>query len=459
MSQVNQESMPKTALSARAIDKMKVGDADKSDIGENSGLRVSCGKTGKKSFFYRYRSPINNQITQIKLGTYPEMSLAEARVELRRLKIERNSGICPKQKMEQARLEAKALVDAQEAFIERITLRDMVEKYLLEVIEDRYVKDLRSGEMKKIDGGRKPKGQAETRRTLYGDAVRVLGNRLAEEVTRKDVVSMIKAIIDRGAKVQAGRVLSELTSAYEYAIGLELFAENFANPALLAKENFKQARVKLTSDKGRRVFSDNDLREVLAWLPGSGFSDKQKSILKLTLWTGCRTGEVCAAEWNDFDLIKKTWHMRASKNETERYVRLSDQCVAFLQELKSGDGRYLFCSGRTGLPILQKTLTETKWRLKNPDKIKNQQFKPEQLWLKSVPDWSPHDLRRTVRTGLSRLGCPSEVAEAVLGHSKKGIEGTYNLHKYEKECLYWLQRWADYLDVLELNTDSVDGSS
>lgn len=43
-------------------------------------------------------------------------------------------------------------------------------------------------------------------------------------------------------------------------------------------------------------------------------------------------------------------------------------------------------------------------------------------------EWNPYDLRRTVKTMLSRLGCPSEVVEAVLGHFKKGIEGTYNLH-------------------------------
>jgi hypothetical protein len=55
---------------------------------------------------------------------------------------------------------------------------------------------------------------------LYGDA-RVLGNRVALEVTRKDVVALTKEIIDRGSNVQAGRVLSELTLAYEYAIGLE----------------------------------------------------------------------------------------------------------------------------------------------------------------------------------------------------------------------------------------------
>jgi hypothetical protein len=72
-------------------------------------------------------------------------------------------------------------------------------------------------------GVRKPKGQSETRRTLYGDAVRVLGNRIALEVTRKDVVALTKEIIDRGSNVQAGRVLSELTLAYEYAIGLERF--------------------------------------------------------------------------------------------------------------------------------------------------------------------------------------------------------------------------------------------
>jgi len=448
MNQVNQEPKSKSALSARAIDKMKSGASDLSDIGENSGLRISCGTTGKKSFFYRYRSPLNNQITQIKLGTYPEMSLAEARVELRRLKIERRAGICPKQKMEQTKKEAKALFDAQSVILERITLRDMVEKYLSEVIEDRYVKDPRTGDMKKVEGARKPKGQDETRRTIYGDAVRVLGDFLAEDITRKDVVSMIKAIIDRGAKVQAGRVLSELSSAYEYSIGLELFDDNFANPALLAKESFKQARVKLTSEKGKRVLSDNELREVLVWLPESGFSENHKNILKLTLWTGCRTGEVCAAEWKDFDLDKKTWHMRASKNETERYVRLSGQCVEFLKELKSEGETYLFRSERTGLPIRQKTLTEAKWRLKNPDKVKSQKFRKKQLWLKSVSDWSPHDLRRTVRTGLSRLGCPSDVAEAVLGHSKKGMEGTYNLHKYENECLIWLQLWADHLQSL-----------
>ena len=439
----------KIALSARAIDKMKFGEGDKADIGENYGLRVSCGRTGIKSFFYRYRSPIDNALKQMQLGIYPDMSLAEARVRLNQLKAERRAGICPKTREEELKAEAKALKQQQSKPVTRMTVKELVDKYLDEVINDRYVMDDKTGLQKLIPGARKPKGQSETRRTLYGDAVRVLGERYAEDVTRRDVVSMVKAIVDRGSKVQAGRVLSELTSAYEYAIGLELFGDKFANPALLAKANFRQARVKLTPNKRRRVLSDHELRAVLRWLPTSGYSSKHQSILKITLWTGCRTGEVCDAEWCDINFEDKTWHIRKSKNQTERYVQLSEQCVEHLRILKiNSNGPYLFTSLRTGKPLRQKTISETKWRLKYPEKISSQKFKPDQLWLDSIPDWNPHDLRRTVRTSLSKLGCPGDVAEAAIGHSKKGIEGTYNLHEYEQECRVWLQKWSDHMDDL-----------
>jgi integrase len=449
MTETNETLIRKVALSARAIDKMKP-ETTKADIGEYEGLRVNCGKTGLKSFIYRYRSPVDQALKKMKIGTYPDMSLAHARVELLRLKAERRTGICPITKMKEQKSVAKlqAQNDAKQSD-EKLTIKAMIELYLTEVIEDRYVKDDRTGLIKKITGSRKPKGQSETRRTIYGDAVKVLGDQVAENVTRKDVVNMVKAIIDRGANVQAGRVLSELSLAYEYAIGLEMFTDSFANPALLAKANFKQARAKLNSNKGTRVLSDKELREVLIWLPQSGFAQKQKAILKITLWTGCRTGEVCIAEWKNFDLNKKIWHIRESKNGAERHVQLPDQCVAFLSAMKIiGENGYMFESERTGKPIQQKTLTETKWRLKNPDKVTSQKFQSHQLWLSNIPDWNPHDLRRTVRTGLSRLGCPSDVAEAVLGHSKKGIEGTYNLHKYERECSEWLQKWSNHMDGL-----------
>jgi len=68
-----------------------------------------------------------------------------------------------------------------------------------------------------------------------------------------------------------------------------------------------------------------------------------------------------------------------------------------------------------------------------------------------VSDWAPNDLRKTARSRLAALGCPFEVAEAVLHHKLPGVAGVYNQHKYDDEKREWLQRWADYLDKLAKN--------
>jgi len=68
--------------------------------------------------------------------------------------------------------------------------------------------------------------------------------------------------------------------------------------------------------------------------------------------------------------------------------------------------------------------------------------------LPAIDPWTPHDLRRTVRTGIARLGCPPPVAEAILGHAAGGIVGVYDQHAYEAEAGDWLQKWNDHLDRL-----------
>ena len=125
-----------------------------------------------------------------------------------------------------------------------------------------------------------------------------------------------------------------------------------------------------------------------------------------------------------------------TKTGVGRYVQLPVQAIEFLKVLKMTSDKYLFPSQATKLPIQQKYLTENAWRLRK-----------EGLML-DIPHWTPHDLRRTVRTGLSRLGCPGEVAEAIIGHTRGGVEGIYNLYTYDAESKKWLQAWADYMDSL-----------
>lgn len=131
------------------------------------------------------------------------------------------------------------------------------------------IEDHKTVDGKIIPGVRKKKGQAEVRRTLYGDVVKSLGTRNAAEITRKDVINLINGVVARGATVQAGNVLRELSLVYEYAIGLGRFSDSFANPALLAKSSLRQTRIKLTSGRGPRVLSETELAKFLKWLPGS----------------------------------------------------------------------------------------------------------------------------------------------------------------------------------------------
>ncbi|EEC0296039.1 tyrosine-type recombinase/integrase [Salmonella enterica subsp. enterica] len=421
-----QEGRP---LSFKAIETMKPGDKDKADIGENRGLRVFCGATGVKSFFYRYTSPTTGKLVQVKIGNFPQTSLAAARLKLQELKQLRQDGRCPATELKQEKLQRAK--EAEQEKIPEFTVQGLVELYLTERIEDHKAVD-----GKIIPGVRKKKGQAEARRTLYGDAVKSLGTRNAAEITRKDVIDLINGVVARGAPVQAGNVLRELSLAYEYAIGLGRFSDSFANPALLAKSSLRQTRIKLTNGRGTRVLSEAELAKFLKWLPGSACPPTIKNVLRMTLWTGCRTGEVCNMAWKDVDLEKGTIHLRETKKGVERYVQLSEQALGFLKVLHLNSDTYLFPSSRTKLPIQQKYLTENAWHLRQSGQMLD------------IPSWTPHDLRRTVRTGLSRLQCPNEVAEAILGHTKGGVEGIYNLYMYDAECKQWLQAWADYLDSL-----------
>jgi hypothetical protein len=68
-----------------------------------------------------------------------------------------------------------------------------------------------------------------------------------------------------------------------------------------------------------------------------------------------------------------------------------------------------------------------------------------------MPRWVLHDLRRSVATGLQRLGARLETIEAVLGHvsgSRRGVVGIYQRHAFESEARQALEAWGRHVDAL-----------
>lgn len=308
------------------------------------------------------------------------MSLEQARIKLREMKAIRDRGICPKADLERQEQERRKLVKAER--VNSITIKDVIDHYLENYIQDRFTS---SGGV--IAGARKAKGQKEVRRTLYVDIVNILGNRSVMEVGKSDITHLIQGIIDRGASVQAGSVLRELSSAYEYAIGMDYLPENFVNPALLAINKFKKSKVKLTNNKGKRVLDHSELSRFIKWLPNSSFSKNIRGILRMTLWTGCRTGEICSLEWQQIDFDKNTIYLTETKNGNSRYVQLPSQTVQWLRkwrEVKSyPQSIYVFSSSKGRSHVVQKQLSQYTWRMRKDGLMID------------IPLWTPHDLRRT----------------------------------------------------------------
>src|SRR5262249_55754140 len=73
---------------------------------------------------------------------------------------------------------------------------------------------------------------------------------------------------------------------------------------------------------------------------------------------------------------------------------------------------------------------------------------------KSLPRWTLHDLRRTFRTGLGKLGVAPHIAELCINHVKGGVEAIYDRHRYQREIKAALALWADHVAAVVESRES-----
>ncbi len=161
--------------------------------------------------------------------------------------------------------------------------------------------------------------------------------------------------------------------------------------------------------------------------------------------TGQRKSEVAEARWSEIDLERKLWTIPAErmKADAAHVVPLSDDVVAILQSLptfKSGD--HVFSTTFGVKPV--NGFSKAKARLDKRMLRSHRAF----ARLRSLPHspqiepWVIHDIRRTMRTGLSALPVPDLVRELVIAHTKPGLHKVYDQHAYLEEKRRALDLWA-----------------
>jgi integrase len=395
-------------LSSLGIKKMRVGKT-LSDLGEYRGLRVTRNTAGIR-YIYRFRHPDTDKLTQITLGHEPGMSLAAARLAMLEQKQMRKAGRVPS---------VKAEVDEGKA------------DYSVESLADDYLKEL--------TGRRKEKGVKDVRRTLNNVLVKNHGKLQARLLDKALLQKVTFAQIDRGNNVQAGRFLRELSAALEVAIDDGKLPSDFGNPAQSVMATLKRRKIRTTAQAGKRWLKDPELRKLFEWLQSAActFSNSQRIAIELTLRTACRSGEAISARWEDIDLERGEWSLTDTKTGVPRTIALSKQTVAWIRTLTVlRSGEFLCPSSKGSHHLSQKSLTHQLWHARKTNRHP------------AIDSWSPHDLRRTVRTRLAEMGIPTQVGEAMLGHSRSGVEGIYDLAEYLPQIREWLQVWNDHLDTL-----------
>jgi integrase len=376
--------------------------------GRITGLYLVLQPSGAKSWAVRYR--VNGAPKKLTIGPYPAIDLATARRKALEALGELAGGKDPQAQKKAVREAAKAVAGTDDNRVDRIV--------------DRFV-------AKHLKVKAKPSWAKEAERLLRVEIIPTFGGRRLGEITRADVRRRLEDIAER-APITANRALAVFRKLCNWAVSNDIIA---VSPCLGIEAP--------TGERSReRCLSDDEVR--LAWQAFDAIGWPFGSIAKLLLLTGARRGEVAGMRWSEIDLEAKSWMLPASrtKNKLAHEIPLSDAAVELIASLPrvANEGGFVFsATGRTSVSGFSRAKAAI------DDSILEIAQRHEGDEAAPPPPWTVHDLRRTVATGLQKLGVRLEVTEAVLNHvsgSRAGIVGIYQRHSWSDEKRTALEVWA-----------------
>jgi integrase len=267
------------------------------------------------------------------------------------------------------------------------------------------------------------------------------------DITAKDVKAIIGAIIDRGHEAQAHQIFSYIRAFFSWICddpdeyGIE------DSPCL----KLKPIRLIGKRVKGEHALKDHEIAAYWRAADAMGFPDG--SFLKLSLLSGIRRNEAARLQWQEVYLKDGVIVIEGKrmKNGDPHLVTLVPEIRALLESCppRGRGGDFVFSNTAGHLPVCG--FSRIKYRL---DEIMRADLQAQGLEFKEF-DLS-RDVRRTVRTQLSKLRISGEVCEAVIAHAKPGLHKVYNLHEFQDEKAEALQLWhAKLRDIVTHKPDNV----
>lgn len=408
-------------LTAQSVDKLKPNPAKRLEVPDGllPGLYLIIQPSGARSWAVRYRR--NGQTRKLTLGPYPTLTLAIARERARAALKAVQAGEDPATDKRQA---ASAITAADDGANDLIS-------YQLDAFLARHVR---------LKG--RPRYAEEVERLLEREVRPLWGSRRVQDITRADVVALLDTLMDRGSPTTANRTFAAVRKFFNWLIERSVLN---ASPCTLVRAPHAET-------SRDRVLSDDELRWL--WLASDRLGWPFGPFVRFLLLTGQRRDEVAKADRSELkqpDLW--TISRERTKNGIAHDVPLSQAAQAVIASLLPVAGRagYLFTTtgnhaisgyskakARLDRLMLEYARTEAQARGEDPDAV-------------TMLPWRLHDLRRTLASGLARLGHPPHVVEAVLNHTNgtiSGVAAIYNRYSYLAEKRHALEAWGRFVEAL-----------
>jgi len=365
----------------------------------NLVLRIGAGHGGRGNYDWSVATRTKTGAkTRISLGKYPEVGIAEARKRARSALAAIADGGDPMAERRAAK--AARIARAQEA-----------------TVAERF-NEWRAA--KELDWSARYAG--EVARIGKVDIIPALGKRLLRETARADWSSII------GKKRKTAPAMASLLYRVCSAFLGHAEAVGWVEMAMLPRKGLATLAPAVAPRK--RVLSDDELKAV--WAASTTIAPKMRVFIRLLVLTAARAMEVADIAIGEVDLDAARWQIPEGRAKNHQAISLPLGAVA-LAELAV---------------VWPKKETPPEWmplRVRGFSKLKTQLDEAS-----GVSGWRWHDLRRTARTGMTRLGVPRDHAEATLNHvsGRSQLERTYDRHDYADEIIAASLRWQRHVESL-----------
>jgi integrase len=291
---------------------------------------------------------------------------------------------------------------------------------------DRAAADLAADTVEKLAADYLAKyARVRTRRNSWRQAEHILNDivvaawrgRTVHEIRRRDVIDLIEDVAS-GRPILANRTLAALSKFFNWLASRDVIvASPCAGVARPSREHQRD-----------RILTDGEIKSL--WEACTTVGGVAGACIKMLLLTGQRRSEVAGMRRSEINGDVWTLPPTRTKNNRRHDVPLSRQALALIDSLPVLGDPVFTIDG-------EKPLTSFS-RIKNA----------LDLIAKPAAPYVLHDLRRTVASGMARLGILLPVIERVLNHASgsfRGIVGVYQRHDFAAEKRAALQRWADHV--------------